>query len=71
VRANFHGDCPLLDRNTFADDDRNEREPKTFMEELYKGHVIQVSVEKDNSLLWNPICRVLDGSSREFIKQLD
>ena len=36
------------------------------------GHiVIRVTVERDNSLLWKPICKVLDGSSREFIKQLD
>ena len=42
-----------------------------FTEELYKGHVIQVTVEKDNGSLWKPICKILDGESREFIKQLD
>ena len=41
------------------------------MEELYKGHAIQVTVEKDNGSLWKPICKILDGESREFIKQLD
>ena len=41
------------------------------MEEQYKGHVIQVTTEKDDSLFpWKPICRILDGGSREFIKQL-
>jgi len=30
------------------------------MEEHYKGHVIRVT-----------ICRILDGASREFIKQID
>ena len=42
------------------------------MEEQYKGHVIRVTTEKDNSAFpWKPICRVLDGVSREFIKQID
>ena len=41
------------------------------MEEQYKGHVIQVTTEKDDSSFpWKPICRILDGGSREFIKQL-
>ena len=43
-----------------------------FMQEQYKGHVIQVTTEKDYSAFpWKPICRILDGASREFIKQLD
>jgi hypothetical protein len=43
-----------------------------FMEEQYKGHVIRVTTEKDNSAFpWKPICRVLDGVSREFIKQIE
>jgi hypothetical protein len=42
------------------------------MEELYKGHVIRVTAKKnDSSFPWKPICRILDGGSREFIKQLD
>ena len=42
------------------------------MEEQYKGHVIRVTTEKDNSAFpWNPICRILDGASREFINQFD
>jgi hypothetical protein len=42
------------------------------MEEQYKGHVIRVTTEKDNSAFpWIPICRILDGASREFIKQID
>lgn len=42
------------------------------MEEQYKGHVIRVTTEKDNSAFpWKPICRILDGASREFIKQID
>jgi hypothetical protein len=41
------------------------------MEEQYKGHVIQVTTEKDNSPYpWKPICRIL-AASRELIKQLD
>ncbi len=41
------------------------------MEEQYKGHVIQVTTEKDDSSFpWKPICRILDGGSRELIKQL-
>jgi len=41
------------------------------MEEQYKGHVIQVTTEKDDSSFpWKPICRILDGGSGEFIKQL-
>jgi len=42
------------------------------MEEQYKGHVIRITTEKDNSAFsWKPICRILDGTSREFIKQID
>ena len=42
------------------------------MEERYKGHVIQITTEKDNSTFpWKPICRILDGATREFIKQID
>ena len=42
------------------------------MEEQYKGHVIQVTTEKDdNSFPWKPICRILDGASREIIKHID
>jgi hypothetical protein len=41
------------------------------MEERYKGHVIRVTTEKDNGAYpWKPICRILAGASREFIKQL-
>ena len=43
-----------------------------FMEERYKGHVIRVTTEKDNSAFpWKPICRILIGASRKFIKQMD
>jgi hypothetical protein len=43
-----------------------------LMEEQYKGHVLRVTTEKDNSTFpWKPVCRILDGVSREFIKQLD
>ena len=42
------------------------------MEEVYKGHVIRVTVENDKSSFpWKAICRILDGTSREFIKQID
>ena len=42
------------------------------MEEQYKGHIIQVTTEKDGSAFpWKPICRILNGASREFIKQID
>ena len=37
------------------------------MEEHYKGHVIRVTTEKDNSAYpWKPICRILDGAAGEF-----
>ena len=43
-----------------------------FMEEQYKGDVIRVTTEKDNSAFpWKPICTILDGASREIIKQID
>jgi hypothetical protein len=42
------------------------------MEEQYKGYVIRVTTEKDNSAFpWKPLCGILDGGSRELIKQLD
>jgi len=42
------------------------------MKEQYKGHVLRVTTEKDNGAYpWKPICRILDGASREFMKQLD
>ncbi len=42
------------------------------MEERYKGHIIRITAEKDNSSFpWKPICRIMDGASLEFIKQLD
>jgi hypothetical protein len=42
------------------------------MEEQYKGYVIRITTEKDGSAFpWKPICRILDGASREFIKQID
>jgi hypothetical protein len=42
------------------------------MEEQYKGDVIRVTTEKDNSAFpWKPICRILDGTSREVIKHND
>jgi len=37
-----------------------------------QGHVIRVTTEKNDSAFpWKPICRIRDGASREFIKQLD
>ncbi len=42
------------------------------MEEQYKGHTIRVTIAHDNSQFpWKPICRILDGASREFIKAFD
>jgi hypothetical protein len=42
------------------------------MEEQYKGHVLRVTTKKYNSAYpWKSICRILDGASREFIKQID
>ena len=42
------------------------------MEEQYEGYVIQVTTEKDDSSFpWKPICRILDGASREIIKHID
>jgi hypothetical protein len=60
--------CTLLDRTTLARFDTLS----AFMEEQYKGHVIRVTTEKDNSAYpWKPICKILDGAGREFIRQLD
>ena len=43
-----------------------------LMEKQYKGDVIRVTTEKDNSAFpWKPICTILDGESREVIKQID
>jgi hypothetical protein len=68
-------DCPLLDRIIFPNDDMHLKRAKVkyfFMEEQYKGHIIRVTAEKNNSTFpWKPICRIMDGTSREFIKQLD
>jgi hypothetical protein len=45
---------------------------KVSMEKQYNEHVIRVTTEKDNSAFpWKPICRILDGAWREFIKQID
>jgi hypothetical protein len=42
------------------------------MEKRYKGQVIRVTTEKDNSAYpWKSICKILDGTSREVIKQID
>jgi hypothetical protein len=42
------------------------------MEEQYKGHIIRVTTEQDNSAFpWKPICRILDGASRKIIKEID
>jgi hypothetical protein len=42
------------------------------MEEQYKGHIIRITTEKDNSAFpWKPICKILDGTSRAIIKEID
>jgi hypothetical protein len=42
------------------------------MEEQYKGHVIRITTERDNSTFpWKPICKILDGASRAIIKEID
>ena len=42
------------------------------MEKEYKGHIIRVTIEEEKGAYpWKPICRILDGAGREFIKQLD
>ena len=42
------------------------------MEERYKGHIIRVTTEKDNTAYpWKPICKILDGASRAIIKEID
>ena len=42
------------------------------MEEQYKGYIIRVTAETDNSSFpWKPICRILDGASRAIIKEID
>ena len=64
-----------FEQNHIPDDDMHLKRAKVkylFMEEQYKGHIIRVTVEKNNSTFpWKPICRIMDGTSREFIKQLD
>ena len=51
---------------------KREKGKNGFMEEQYKGDVIRVTTEKDNSAFpWKPICTILDGASREVIKQID
>ena len=43
-----------------------------LMEERYKGHIIRVTTQRDGSaFLWIPICKILDGASREIIKHVD
>jgi hypothetical protein len=51
---------------------KREKGQNALMEERYKGHVIRVTIEKDNSAFpWKPICRIMYEGSRELIKQLD
>jgi hypothetical protein len=51
---------------------KREKVKDVLMEEQYKGHVIRVTTEKDNSAFpWKPICRIMYKGSRELIKQLD
>ena len=42
------------------------------MEEPYKGHVIRITTERDNSSFpWKPICKIIDRASRAIIKEID
>jgi hypothetical protein len=42
------------------------------MEERYKGHIIRVITEKDNSAYpWKPICSIVDGGSQELVKRFE
>ncbi len=41
------------------------------MEELYKGTLSKSPSKRITALYGKPICKILDGESREFIKQLD
>jgi hypothetical protein len=42
------------------------------MEEQYKGHVIRITTERDNSAFpWKPICKILDGATRAVTKEID
>jgi hypothetical protein len=52
---------------------KNERRARmSVMEEQYKGHVLRVTIEEEKGTYpWKPVCRILDGAGREFIKQLD
>jgi hypothetical protein len=36
-----------------------------------KGTSSESPPKNDSSFPWKPICRIMDGASREFIKQLD
>src|SRR4030095_8120635 len=61
-------DCTLLDRSRLARHDTIH----AFMEERYKGYVIRVTTEKDNSAFpWKPICRILDGATAKLVKEID
>ena len=43
-----------------------------LMEKRYKRHVIRITTEKDNGAYpWKPFCRILNGATRELIKQID
>ena len=45
---------------------------RALMEERYKGQVIRVTTENDKGAYpWKPICKILDGTSREVIKEID
>ncbi|MGH7770127.1 MAG: hypothetical protein ACREQP_21970 [Candidatus Binatia bacterium] len=45
---------------------------KFTVDEHYKGHIIIVTVAgPDKKFKWIPSCRVLDESSRKFLKELD
>src|SRR4029434_5266227 len=65
-------DCSLLDRPQCNHEILLKRDKDGFMEERYKGHIIRVTTEKDNSAYpWKPICKILDGASRAIIKEID
>ena len=40
------------------------------MEEQYKGHVLRVTMDS-NALPWKPVCRILDGVSRQLDWPID
>jgi len=42
-----------------------------YVRTLQRTHIRVTSEKDDRSFPWKPICKILDGASREFSKQID